>query len=92
MSLLAIQERTARAATRDQHLLTNAHPAVAKTVSTIQVLARKRPFLGKVTVFEFVVAAGAELPRAAADVGPAVMLPRRIKLCAPCCFWTHGCL
>jgi hypothetical protein len=38
MALLAIQERTARAATRDQHLLTGAHPAVAETVSTIQVL------------------------------------------------------
>ena len=62
MVLLASQELAARAATRDQHLLTNAYPAVAKTVSTIQVLARQRPFLVKETVFEFVAPAGAEVP------------------------------
>ncbi len=41
--LLASQEAAARAATRDQHLRRNAHPPVAETASTIQVLARQRP-------------------------------------------------
>jgi hypothetical protein len=71
MALLAIQERTARAVTRDQHLLTNAHPAVAKTVSTIQVLAWQWPFLVKETVFEFVAPAGAEVPRGGRSSGHA---------------------
>ena len=43
MVLLASQEAAARAATRDQHLRRNAHPPVAETASTIQVLARQRP-------------------------------------------------
>ena len=43
MVLLAIQEAAARAATRDQHLRRSAHPPVAETTSTIQVLARQRP-------------------------------------------------
>ena len=63
MVLLAIEEAAARAATRDQHLRRNVHPPVAETASTIQVLARQRPFLGRETVFEFVAPAGAELPR-----------------------------
>ena len=43
MMLLASQELSARAATRDQHLRSGAHPFVPETTSKIWVLTWQRP-------------------------------------------------
>ena len=52
MMLLASQELSARAATRDQHLRTGAQPLVPKiTTSKIRVLTRQRPFKNRFLLY-----------------------------------------
>ena len=51
MMLLASQELSARAATRDQHLRTGAQPFVPKITSKIWVLTRQRPLKNRFLLY-----------------------------------------